>query len=93
MSQSVLYMSMSLDGFITGPDDDADHGLGVNGERLHDWLHDTSSDEGPVNFRPTGANGQVFDEHLGSDHIELERVRVVEGERGVTHLRYRVVAA
>jgi len=93
MSQSVLYMSMSLDGFITGPDDDADHGLGVNGERLHDWLHDTSSDEGPVNFRPTGANGQVFDEHLGSDHIELERVRVVEGEGGVTHLRYRVVAA
>ena len=31
--------------------------------------------------------------HLGPDHIELERVRVVEGEGGVTHLRYRVVAA
>jgi hypothetical protein len=38
MSKVVLYMSMSVDGFITGPDDGMDHGLGVNGERLHDWL-------------------------------------------------------
>jgi hypothetical protein len=28
MSSSVLYMSMSLDGFIAGPDDDVDQGLG-----------------------------------------------------------------
>ena len=38
MAKVVLSMSMSLDGFITGPDDGLDHGLGVNGERLHDWL-------------------------------------------------------
>jgi dihydrofolate reductase len=197
MSQSVLYMSMSLDGFIAGPDDDAEHGLGVNGERLHAWLHDTTSDEGPVDFRPTGVNGQVYDDvlatgavvvgrrtfdlagrwngdhhgvpiyvptrgtppepasdwvhyvtdgvesamaqakaaagdanvlvhgadlaqsslragvldefeitlipvllgegrrlfdHLGAGHIELERVRVLEGQGGVTHLRYRVTS-
>jgi dihydrofolate reductase len=197
MSQSVLYMSMALDGFITGPDDDSEHGLGVNGERLHAWLHDTTSEEGPVDFRPTGVNGQVYDEvlatgavvvgrrtfelaggwngdhhgvpiyvptrgtppepasdwvhyvtdgvesamaqakaaagdanvlvhgadlaqsclragvldefeitlipvllgegrrlfdHLGADHIELERVRVLEGQGGVTHLRYRVTS-
>ena len=36
--RSVLYMSMSLDGFITGPDDDASQGLGRGGERLHAWL-------------------------------------------------------
>ncbi|WP_409491431.1 dihydrofolate reductase family protein [Amycolatopsis sp. cmx-11-12] len=30
-------------------------------------------------------------EHLGIAHRELERVRVLEGEHGVTHLRYRVV--
>ena len=29
MSSSVLHMSMSLDGFIAGPGDEADHGLGV----------------------------------------------------------------
>jgi hypothetical protein len=38
MSKVVLDMSMSVDGFITGPDDGMEHGLGVNGERLHDWL-------------------------------------------------------
>ena len=38
MSKVVFYMSMSVDGFIAGPDDGMDHGLGVNGERLHDWL-------------------------------------------------------
>jgi hypothetical protein len=27
MSSSVLYMSMSRDGFIAGPDDNADQGL------------------------------------------------------------------
>jgi hypothetical protein len=38
MAKLVLYMSMSLDGFITGPGDDAEHGLGRGGERLHGWL-------------------------------------------------------
>jgi len=38
MGNVVLYMSMSVDGFITGPDDSVDHGLGVDGERLHDWI-------------------------------------------------------
>ena len=33
--------------------------------------------------------GRRLFEHLGADHIELEPIRVVEGD-GVTHLRYRV---
>ena len=33
--------------------------------------------------------GRRLFEHLGTDHIELEPVRVLEGA-GVTHLRYRV---
>jgi dihydrofolate reductase len=36
-----------------------------------------------------GQGRRLFD-GLGPEHIELERVRVLEGERGVTHLRYRV---
>jgi hypothetical protein len=28
-------------------------------------------------------------EHLGTEHRELDRIRVLEGEGGVTHLRYR----
>jgi dihydrofolate reductase len=34
--------------------------------------------------------GRRLFEGLGAEHIELERTRVLEGESGVTHLRYRV---
>src|SRR4029450_6550359 len=55
MSKVVLYMSMSVDGFVTGPDDGMDHGLGVDGERLHDWLWSGGTDtrsHPPVVDRP-----------------------------------------
>jgi hypothetical protein len=29
-------------------------------------------------------------EGLGSAHVELERVRTLEAEHGITHLRYRL---
>ena len=34
--------------------------------------------------------GRRLFENLGPEHTELERVRVIEGEDGMTHLRYRV---
>jgi dihydrofolate reductase len=37
VSASVLYMSMSLDGYIAGPNDELGRGLGDGGERLHYW--------------------------------------------------------
>ena len=55
---TVLYMSMSLDGFITGPNVTPENGLGDGGERLHEWPLDPES---PVNgiiyreFMETGA--------------------------------------
>jgi hypothetical protein len=33
----VIADSMSLDGFVTGPDPDLEHGLGRGGEPLHAW--------------------------------------------------------
>jgi dihydrofolate reductase len=36
-----------------------------------------------------GQGRRLFD-YLDPEHIELERVRVLGGEHGVTHLRYRV---
>jgi hypothetical protein len=36
-----------------------------------------------------GPGRQLFD-GLDPEHIKLERVRILEGEHGVTHLRYRV---
>jgi dihydrofolate reductase len=34
--------------------------------------------------------GRRLFEHLGPEHIELERIRVLEGRDGVTHMRFRV---
>ena len=184
---TVLYMSMSLDGFATGPNVRPDNGLGDGGERLHEWSFDGSTEvhriihdefmatgaivAGRATFEPAGGWGgdhhggvpiwvysrrepgidisgwplvtyvddvatafaeakaaagnkhvlvhgstiarlalaaglldeleihvipvllgqgtRLFD-GLGPEHIELERTRVLEGEQGVTHLRYRV---
>jgi dihydrofolate reductase len=37
-------MSMSLDGFVAGPDVRRDHPMGVGGERLHQWLFASPGD-------------------------------------------------
>jgi dihydrofolate reductase len=71
MSKSILYMSMSLDGFITGPADDAAHGLGIGGERLHAWLG--SADDRPRGFRPSGLNGQIFNELMATGAVLVGR--------------------
>jgi dihydrofolate reductase len=38
VGNAVLYMSMSVDGFIAGPNEGPGNGLGDGGHRLHDWL-------------------------------------------------------
>jgi dihydrofolate reductase len=37
MSKEIADITMSLDGFVTGPDPDLEHGLGHGGEPLHAW--------------------------------------------------------
>ena len=36
-------ITMSLDGFIAGPNDGPEHGLGEGGEQLHQWVYDLAS--------------------------------------------------
>jgi dihydrofolate reductase len=68
MGRVVLHMSMSVDGFITGPDDGVDHGLGVGGERLHDWLRPGGVD--PRSHRPVDEPGAtVFDEAMATGAV------------------------
>lgn len=38
MSKVVAGITVSVDGYITGPDDGPEQGLGVGGERLHYWV-------------------------------------------------------
>src|SRR4051812_17655947 len=40
MSKVTCHMSISLDGFVAGPDQSADNPLGIGGMRLHEWHFD-----------------------------------------------------
>ena len=44
MSRVTSEISMSLDGFITGPNEGVGNGMGDDGERLHDWMFDAKTD-------------------------------------------------
>jgi dihydrofolate reductase len=76
VSATVLYMSVSLDGFIAGPNAGPDNGLGDGGERLHEWAFSTGADTDPhsgVPGRPSGVNGQVFDEFMTTGAVVAGR--------------------
>jgi hypothetical protein len=83
-----LYVSMSVDGFVTGPGGDAEHGLGVGGVRLAGLLDELELQLMPVLL---GRGRRLFDD-LPPDHRELDLLRSLEGP-GVLHLRYRVRTA
>src|SRR5919112_6489092 len=69
MSTTRLDMTMSLDGYVTGPDDGPDEPMGVGGFRLFNWL-DKRNDPGP--------SGEVYAEVLATR-------AVISGRRTYEH--------
>lgn len=65
MTKVVATITISLDGFITGPNDGPGRGLGDGGERLHYWVFggSWSYDEEP-NGGATGADKEYLDEAM-----------------------------
>jgi dihydrofolate reductase len=63
MPATVLYMSMSLDGFIAGPNEGPGNGLGDGGHRLHEWGFDD----------PHGPNQQIFEEFMSTAAVVAGR--------------------
>lgn len=51
---------MSLDGFIAGPNETPDNGLGDGGDRLHEWPFPGAED---------GANRQIYNEFMSTGAI------------------------
>jgi dihydrofolate reductase len=72
MARSVLYMWMSLDGYIAGPDDDVGQALGRGGNRLHASLGYDGTEE-TVGVRPPGPSGEVFDELMATKAVLVGR--------------------
>ena len=73
MSATVLYMSMSLDGFIAGPNETPDHGLGDGGLRLHEWMM-TGGDLNLESLRRSGGvNGSLVGEFMSTGAVVAGR--------------------
>lgn len=70
MSATVLYMSISLDGFIAGPHERHDNPLGDGGHRLHDWFPaGVEGGSGASRHPHEPVNGQIFDEMLATGAV------------------------
>jgi dihydrofolate reductase len=77
MGNTVLYMSMSLDGFIAGPNESDDNGLGDGGDMLHQWV-----------FPPEGGvNTQIVEEFMSTGAVVAGRgtFEPAEGWHGDHH--------
>jgi dihydrofolate reductase len=61
MGAVVLDMSMSLDGFVTGPGPRVGEPMGEGGQRLHDWMFSAPPDPGdaPESDETAGVNDAV----------------------------------
>jgi dihydrofolate reductase len=66
-------MSMSLDGFIAGPNEGPGNGLGDGGHRLHEWALTGADADLETTRRSGGVNGQVVEEFMATGAIVAGR--------------------
>jgi dihydrofolate reductase len=81
MAKVVISLTMSLDGFIAGPNDDFDHPLGTrDGMKLFDWYSSgrRPGEDGDPRFKPKGRNKEVVDEMFATTGATLSGRRTYE---------------
>src|SRR3954471_9634918 len=59
MTRTIADISVSLDGFVTGPDPGPDNGLGIGGDALHTWAFSDDPDDRRVLREGTARSGAV----------------------------------
>ncbi|MBP0459976.1 dihydrofolate reductase family protein [Streptomyces montanisoli] len=59
MTRIIADISVSLDGFVTGPDPGIDNGLGTGGDALHTWAFSGDPDDRRVLREGTARSGAV----------------------------------
>jgi dihydrofolate reductase len=67
MGKLILDISMSLDGFVAGPDQTLEEPLGRGGERLHEWVFGTRAWREPHGLEGGEDNA---DSRLVAEHVE-----------------------
>ena len=73
MSKTVLYMSMSVDGFIAGPNVAPGNGLGDNGQRLHEWFLPDADPEHRTGRHLASVNRDIVDEAMRTGAVVVGR--------------------
>jgi dihydrofolate reductase len=71
MGKVVFDITMSLDGFVAGPNDGPELGLGEGGERLHEWVYELESWRVPHGLEggETNASSEVMEEMSSSGAV------------------------
>ncbi len=60
MTRIIADISVSLDGFVTGPDPGPRNGLGTGGEALHTWAFSEDPDDRRALREATARSGAVI---------------------------------
>jgi dihydrofolate reductase len=66
MGKVLFEITMSLDGYVAGPNDRPELGLGEGGERLHEWVYDLTSWREPHGLAggETNVDSELLDETI-----------------------------
>ncbi len=79
MSISVLYMPMSLDGYIAGPNDEPGNPGGDEFMRVHDWIGFVGTSP---NTKGTGWGAHFMDEGNATGAVLAAQYRHIAARRG-----------
>jgi dihydrofolate reductase len=84
MGKVVFEISMSLDGFIAGPNDRPGLGLGEGGERLHEWVVELASwrERHGLAGGQTNRDAELLDEALRNTGASIVGRRMFDNAEG-----------
>jgi dihydrofolate reductase len=83
MGKVLVDITVSLDGYVAGPNDRPELGLGEGGERLHEWAYELESWRDPHGLEggETNASSQVMEEMSASGAVVVGK-RMFDNARG-----------
>jgi dihydrofolate reductase len=73
VSATVLHMSISLDGFVAGPNEGPDNPTGDGGYRLHSWFLTSADGDDFKKVAMGGVNGQAYAELMATGAVVAGR--------------------
>jgi dihydrofolate reductase len=84
MGKLTVDISMSLDGFVAGPNQTLDHPLGEGGDGLHEWAFATASwrERHGLSGGETNADSEVVEESLRNTGATVMGRRMYSGGEG-----------